>query len=559
MESSILHGALVVFPIVAVPNLAGEVTGPGTTDLPCPSSEWEEAVFSDLFPIDTGSDLADCAVPVWPIASVPMAPVSAMVGVVLSGSPNVDSDQFAWPDAGLRVVRVKDPLPEMVDSAPGNMVADAMLVETAINPMADTVVQFSLSATGAFRAKGEVGSRPVSGSVEEDPPEGGTILQPRLPDGLGNPAKVSAATGDLADWPAERIKVPSPQGQESGTFFAAKGLETTSKIEGPKGQPSGVDSAMTLPPEDRVEDSQAVSRPAEMPDTLPALLGAFPGVMAPFGSDTPIAPSPEIPDVAASTDDPQVAVKVADLIPQIDEPKWPILHPTALILRYEGGSPGNWSVSEVKPGQNFAIPIVRAELARPANSRIAAEPISLPSQSAFLDSQSVDGPNFEQGLLASAQIVSYGNGFAATPLDTGRITAPNLPRLADGIAAALAHGRDGSATLTLSPEELGGVRVSFQPDNQAPDRLVVMLSFDRPETMDLFRRHTDQLADALRAAGYSGVQIGFGGPGGDQTRQNAPHKSTLDSGPEDPIPATVDLSAPTSRRLAGLGALDLRL
>jgi hypothetical protein len=35
--------------------------------------------------------------------------------------------------------------------------------------------------------------------------------------------------------------------------------------------------------------------------------------------------------------------------------------------------------------------------------------------------------------------------------------------------------------------------------------------------MDLFRRHADQLAEALRAAGFTDTRIGFGQHGADQT------------------------------------------
>ena len=143
--------------------------------------------------------------------------------------------------------------------------------------------------------------------------------------------------------------------------------------------------------------------------------------------------------------------------------------------------------------------------------------------------------------------------------DVAQGAAPFLPHLVEGIAAAVSRGHNGSATLTLAPEELGHVRLSFQPDMQTPDRLVVMLSFDRPETMDLFRRHADQLAEALRTAGYAGVQIGFGGTGTDGARQQTGQTWAADLVADDQIPVAEGLLPPVPRHLASHAALDLRL
>jgi hypothetical protein len=158
----------------------------------------------------------------------------------------------------------------------------------------------------------------------------------------------------------------------------------------------------------------------------------------------------------------------------------------------------------------------------------------------------------------AAPLVSATSAVGGT-VESSRIAGTNLPHLAAGIATTLARGHDGSATLTLSPEELGHVRLAFQPDSQTPDRLFVMLTFDRPETMDLFRRHADQLAEALRSAGYAGVHIGFGGTGGDQSGQKRDQTPATGFGSNDPVAVAEGAFAPAPRHLASLGALDLRL
>lgn len=85
----------------------------------------------------------------------------------------------------------------------------------------------------------------------------------------------------------------------------------------------------------------------------------------------------------------------------------------------------------------------------------------------------------------------------------------SLTQLAAQIGASLAQHGNGVTEFTLSPKELGTVRISLQPEAPNSDRMVVLLSFDRPETLELFRRHADQLSAALDAAGYGGSSLGF--------------------------------------------------
>ena len=90
--------------------------------------------------------------------------------------------------------------------------------------------------------------------------------------------------------------------------------------------------------------------------------------------------------------------------------------------------------------------------------------------------------------------------------------------------------------------------------------MVVMLCFDRPETMNLFRRHADQLAEIIRSAGYSGVDISFAQQGqGDQgqagDRQPGPRTGAV----ETPSPALPASTPPAPRPLRPGHGLDLRM
>lgn len=88
--------------------------------------------------------------------------------------------------------------------------------------------------------------------------------------------------------------------------------------------------------------------------------------------------------------------------------------------------------------------------------------------------------------------------------------------------------------------------------------MVVMITFERPETLDLFRRHAGELADALRDAGYSAADIGFGqdqsGSGGSEgSAARFAGRATGQDQPEHDHPHS---SAP---HLTAGASLDLRL
>jgi hypothetical protein len=136
-------------------------------------------------------------------------------------------------------------------------------------------------------------------------------------------------------------------------------------------------------------------------------------------------------------------------------------------------------------------------------------------------------------------------------------TAAQIPQLVAQIAGALHQSAEGTTEFALSPEELGHVRLRLEPDAANPDRMVIMISFERPETLDLFRRYAGDLAEAVRAAGYSGADIGFAQHGGgrDADRQQGSHGTSFADG-SDPPPPLPNLLA---LRLAGGTSLDLRL
>jgi len=88
--------------------------------------------------------------------------------------------------------------------------------------------------------------------------------------------------------------------------------------------------------------------------------------------------------------------------------------------------------------------------------------------------------------------------------------ATGLAELPRGVGLQLAEAAsrfpDRPVELTLSPEELGRVRMTLSTVDGA---LTLSLSAERPETLELLRRHIDELARDFRALGYADVSFSF--------------------------------------------------
>ncbi len=130
------------------------------------------------------------------------------------------------------------------------------------------------------------------------------------------------------------------------------------------------------------------------------------------------------------------------------------------------------------------------------------------------------------------------------------------PSPAIQIAAALSQATDGRVELILAPEELGLLRIEMTPDG---DALRITVAVERPETLEMFRRHTDTLLTEIRQAGFSGAQLSFGNWGGQKGTDTAQNQA-LDMPSELPqsLRTPDDFCPPTGNIAIGNG-LDLRL
>ncbi|MEO0702069.1 MAG: flagellar hook-length control protein FliK [Pseudomonadota bacterium] len=163
-------------------------------------------------------------------------------------------------------------------------------------------------------------------------------------------------------------------------------------------------------------------------------------------------------------------------------------------------------------------------------------------------SATIDGPlpDVMPGMDSATRTVSTTAPTSAIP--AGAETARHV---AIQVAEALRQG-SGTFEITLSPEELGRVRLSVGVVDGA---MLVNLSAERPETLDLMRRHIDMLQAEARAEGFATLSFSFSG--GDPGDAHPPWVGT-----DAPL-ATPDNSTPIAAAMPThqppQAGLDLRL
>lgn len=138
--------------------------------------------------------------------------------------------------------------------------------------------------------------------------------------------------------------------------------------------------------------------------------------------------------------------------------------------------------------------------------------------------------------------------FASLPDHTSAAPRPGVElaqNAARQIGAQVHNLGMGRFELSLSPNELGKVDMMLQ-DND--NRLTLIVNAERPETMDLIRRHIGLLELELRQMGLGNLslQLGADGAPGSKGRQDREHPAAAtgsDSAPEPVRPAATPLAA----------------
>lgn len=155
------------------------------------------------------------------------------------------------------------------------------------------------------------------------------------------------------------------------------------------------------------------------------------------------------------------------------------------------------------------------------------------SPAAVAEASAFDDDTFARSLAVQAEqtirlITTLDGATRAAPPAPGQTSVPLPP------PAASVTVNPAGIELQLPVEDLGALRMEFV---QSGDRLHVAVAADRPELLDLLRRHADLLATELRQSGFAGTDISFGSWAG--TGQQAQRTSPTDHADDTTGPAIV--------------------
>lgn len=175
------------------------------------------------------------------------------------------------------------------------------------------------------------------------------------------------------------------------------------------------------------------------------------------------------------------------------------------------------------------------------------------------------GFNGSLGVDAEEGVFALGPSNATGPQTSVPVSA--MPpaggaQVAQHIARQLAIGitplPDGAIEIQLSPEELGRVRLVV---NTADGNLMLAVQAERPETVDLMRRHIETLIKEFREMGYQNTGFSFEGqsgsdPGTNGSKGAAPSDGTVGPTVAEPAANVSDEALPLNQ--SKTTGLDLR-
>ncbi|MGR3662201.1 MAG: flagellar hook-length control protein FliK [Paracoccaceae bacterium] len=196
--------------------------------------------------------------------------------------------------------------------------------------------------------------------------------------------------------------------------------------------------------------------------------------------------------------------------------------------------------------KNYTLPTASATLPETHFSAEATEMI-------FASGEVID--NFS--LAAEIAEAEYGrnsislmlNQPAATMSETSRAGTVRFAgtQMVDALIRQPSH----PVEIALNPEELGRVRIAL---SHLDSGLTVVITAERPETLDLMRRHIDQLEAEFRQLGYENIGFEFSGGDADSSDQSETEKQPSSDQMTD-SPETTTLT-PMSTQTTGV---DIRL
>ncbi|MBL4813634.1 MAG: flagellar hook-length control protein FliK [Rhodobacteraceae bacterium] len=351
-----------------------------------------------------------------------------------------------------------------------------------------------------------------------------------LQNGLAGKVQVRAAFDHMA------APVEAAYGAEvvSGTDVAARGLASTGLRGQPSAEPGRQETGQILVQPGAVAMAGPVS---SEPDLIAPVPGAEVNTIAQATSTqfAGLADSRSINAVAvneakanvsqarlatagaepamASQAEVALARQVAEQVPVL-EPKFNEMRATdkAGATRSTAGATTRREQSAASNITNTTTstpPTIGAAVALPQALLVEADP----AEASF-------GLSVAAGQSSAAPQALFSSG---APEQTAGQSAAQTRELAAQLASNMPKSNGQTTEIMLTPEELGRVRLSL---HSVGDKVVVMIAAERPETVELMRRHMDELERELRAEGFEDVSFEFGG----DTAPDQDNEASADTG-----------------------------
>ena len=281
-------------------------------------------------------------------------------------------------------------------------------------------------------------------------------------------------------------------------------------------------------------------------------------------------------------------------IPVVSDGKAPIQQAKETVANpASGGAPLNTAIGAGQtPVQTSAFGLKAAETAPdellPSRSRrsirgdeartieattapIAKAPVQAAKLVNTVQNQPVSATNLQpladQPLMASELTPSehFVSPLSEPGLQSGNLRAaetmlarPEAARMvATQMAEAMMRTHNNKVEIALRPEELGRVRMVLSTTELG---ITVSIIAERSETLDLMRRHIDQLAEEFRELGYQNIGFEFSGgeSSSDSDGDSSDPQSHIPANPDDQRDAVGSVPIQTARASLSSG-LDLRL
>lgn len=350
-----------------------------------------------------------------------------------------------------------------------------------------------------------------------------TVHEARLdwpPDGPRAPRRADLAEGIAPRTPLpDRRASPAPAPDATPRAMVADdGATVTAKPPAPAtSRPA--EGAVTAPVSAPAPVSATVLAPVLAPVRMPADQASLPPVLAPTPAAAGPAPAPPATPTAPASAPADLAVTAI----RVDAPPAKPATADTPRARIPDGQPAGHSPHQ-SPHQPAGQPADQpagpspARSTGPATSRegaATASPTAPPLPPPRADTvalapadQPADPP--ADGIARTDPMAHPASSPAHSPTAPHSARPPHQTETARAVTTQIATAlpeRSGGFELALDPQELGRVHLRLVGTEQGS---TLFVQADRPETMDLLRRHIGLLEQDLRALGHESLHVRFG-------------------------------------------------